>query len=63
MTRLLWERGTSLLAGEVAVAHLLHLFELGQAAHHLLLCQSPKGAEADVLVPGVLAPGHLFAPH
>jgi hypothetical protein len=62
MTRLLRERGTPLLAGEVAIAHLLHLFELGQAAHHLLLRQSPKGVEADVPVPGVPAPGQLFAP-
>jgi hypothetical protein len=61
-TRLLQERGAPLLAGEAAVAHLLHLFELGQVAHHLLLRQSPEGAKADVPVPGVPAPCRLFAP-
>jgi hypothetical protein len=61
-TCLLRERGAPLLAGEAAVAHLLHLFELGQVVHHLLLRQSPEGAEADVPVPGVPAPGRLFAP-
>jgi hypothetical protein len=60
--RLLRERGALLLVSKAAVAHLLHLIELGQAAHHLLLRQSPKGAKADVPIPGVLAPGCLFTP-
>jgi hypothetical protein len=62
VTRLPRERGALLLVGEAAVSHLLHLFELGQAAHHLLLRQSPEGAEADVPIPGVPAPGCLFTP-
>jgi hypothetical protein len=60
-TRLLGEGGSPLLAGEAGVAHLIHLLQGRQPAHHLMAGELAQQLEAQMPKSSMLAPRRFFA--
>jgi hypothetical protein len=56
-----WERHSSLLAGEAPITQLIDVVNHGESTDHLRLRQSPEGLEIEVAETGVPTPRRLGA--